>query len=94
MKITDSQINGPVIIGDHTVVENAHITPHTAIGRRCKIINCRIGYSIVMSDSTIKNITNEITSSLLGNDVQIIGNHRDPSSHRFILGDQSRAEID
>ncbi len=94
VKIINSKIDGPIIIGDDSVIENAHITPHTAIGRRCEIINSKVGYSIIMSDSKIKNVTDKITRSLLGNDVQIIGNNKDQSAHRFILGDQSRIEID
>ncbi|MCK4904131.1 MAG: glucose-1-phosphate thymidylyltransferase, partial [Candidatus Marinimicrobia bacterium] len=94
VKIINSKIDGPIIIGDDSVIENAHITPHTAIGRRCEIINSEVGYSIIMSDSKIKNVTDKITRSLLGNDVQIIGNNKDQSAHRFILGDQSRIEID
>lgn len=94
VKIIDSKIDGPVIIGDDSLIENAHITPHTSIGRRCEIINSEVGYSIIMSDSKIKNVTDKITGSLLGNDVQIIGNNKDQSAHRFILGDQSRIEVD
>ena len=94
VKIINSKIDGPVIIGDDTIIENAHITSHTAIGKRCEIINCKIGFSLIMSDCKIKNVTDKITGSLLGNDVQIIGNHKDQSAHRFILGDQSRIEVD
>lgn len=94
VKIIDSKIDGPVIIGDDSIIENAHIAPHTAIGNRCEIINSEVGYSIIMSDSKIRNVTDKITGSLLGNDVQIIGNHKDQSAHRFILGDQSRIEVD
>ena len=94
VKIIDSKIDGPVIIGEDSIIENAHITPHTAIGKRCEIINSKVGYSIIMSDSKIRNVTDKITGSLLGNDVQIIGNHKDQSAHRFILGDQSRIEVD
>ncbi len=94
VKIINSKIDGPVIIGDDSIIENAHITPHTSIGRRCEIINSEVGYSIIMSDSKIKNVTDKITGSLLGNDVQIIGNNKDQSAHRFILGDQSRIEVD
>ncbi|MCJ7802532.1 MAG: glucose-1-phosphate thymidylyltransferase, partial [Candidatus Marinimicrobia bacterium] len=66
---------------------------HTAIGKRCEIINSKVGYSIIMSDSKIRNVEDKITNSLLGTDVRISGNHRDHSAHRFILGDQSRVEI-
>jgi len=92
--ITDSIIEGPIIINEGSIVENAHILPHTAIGKRCKINNCKIGNSIIMSDSIISNVKDNITNSLLGTDVQIIGNNRDQSAHRFILGDQSRIELD
>jgi glucose-1-phosphate thymidylyltransferase len=94
VKIINSIIDGPVIIDDDSIIENSYITQHTAIGRRCEIINSKVGYSIIMSDSRIKNVTNKITSSLLGNDVQIFGNHEEQVAHRFILGDQSRVEID
>lgn len=92
--ITDSIIEGPVIINEGSIIENAHILPYTAIGKRCKINNCKIGNSIIMSDSIISNVKDNITNSLLGTDVQIIGNHKDQFAHRFILGDQSRVELD
>lgn len=94
VKVLNSKIDGPVIINEDTIIENAHITPHTAIGKRCKVINSKIGYSIVMSESVIQDVTDKVTNSLLGIDVEIIGNHKDQSAHRFILGDQSRVEVD
>jgi glucose-1-phosphate thymidylyltransferase len=93
VKIINSKIDGPVIINDDTIIEDAHITAHTAIGKRCQVINSQIGYSIVMSDSKIINVNEKITNSLLGTDVEIVGNHKDQSTHRFILGDQSRVEV-
>lgn len=94
VKIVNSIIDGPVIINDESIIENSHIMPHTAIGKRCNIINSKVGYSIIMSDSVIKNVSDKITNSLLGTDVKIIGNHKDKFDHRFILGDQSRVEVD
>ncbi len=94
VKISNSKLDGPIIINDDSIIDKAHITHHTAIGKRCEIINSKIGYSIVMSDSKIRNVEDKITNSLLGIDVRIIGNHSSPSAHRFILGDQSRVEID
>ncbi len=94
VKISNSKLDGPIIINDDCIIDKAHITHHTAIGKRCEIINCKVGYSIIMSDSKIRNVEDKITNSLLGTDVQIIGNHKDQSGHRFILGDQSRIEVD
>ena len=94
VKISNSKLDGPIIINDDSIIDKAHITHHTAIGKRCEIINSKVGYSIIMSDSKILNVEDKITNSLLGTDVRIIGNHKDQSEHRFILGDQSRVEID
>jgi len=94
VKILNSKLEGPIIINDDSIIKKAHITHHTAIGKRCEIINCKVGYSIIMSESKIRNVEDKITNSLLGTDVRIIGNHRNSSAHKFILGDQSRVEID
>ena len=94
VKILNSKLEGPIIINDDSIIDKAHITHHTAIGKRCEIINCKVGYSIIMSESKIRNVKDKITNSLLGTDVRIIGNHRNSSAHKFILGDQSRVEID
>ena len=94
VKISNSKLEGPIIINDDSIIDRAHITHHTAIGKRCEIINSKVGYSIIMSESKIRNVEDKITNSLLGTDVRIIGNHRDHSAHRFILGDQSRVEIE
>ena len=94
VKILNSKLEGPIIINDDSIIKKAHITHHTAIGKRCEIINCKVGYSIIMSESKIRNVKDKITNSLLGTDVRIIGNHRNSSAHKFILGDQSRVEID
>lgn len=93
-RVIDSVVDGPSIINENTLIVNAYIEPHAAIGKRCRIINSKIGHSIVMSDSKIENVSNKITNSLLGVDVSIIGNHDNESNHRFILGDESRVEID
>jgi len=93
-KVVNSIIDGPSIINEDTLIKDAHIKQHTAIGKRCRVLNSTIGYSIAMSDSKIEDVSDPITSSLLGVDVKILGNHKEQSSHRFILGDESRVEID
>ena len=92
-KIINSKIDGPVIVGANTIIENSYIGPHTAIRNRCKVVKSEIQNSIIMSDSKITNVKNRIEESLLGNDVKISGNLREDNSHRFILGDHSRAEL-
>ncbi len=94
VKIIRSNIRGPVIIGDNTVIENAYIGPYTAIGRNCRIVSSEVEFSIIMDYCKIENITRRIEASLLGNDVRILRARKKPSTHRFMLGDQSRVEIE
>jgi len=93
-EIVDSNIRGPVVIGDNVKIEGAYIGPYTAVGDGCIIINSEIEYSILMNNCSIQNISRRIEASLLGGDVQLLKSESKPVTHRFILGDQSRVEID
>ncbi len=93
-QIIDSNVRGPVVIGKNVKIEGAYVGPYTAIGDRCLIKNSEIEYSILMNGCGIQNISQRIEASLLGSDVQLIRSKSKPVTHRFILGDQSRVEID
>ena len=47
-----------------------------------------------MNDCKISNISRRIEASLLGSDVHMLRAKSKPVTNRFILGDQSRVEID
>lgn len=93
-QIINSNIRGPVIIGENVTVDGAYVGPYSAIGDGCKIVNSEIEYSILMHQCRISNISRRIEASLLGSDVELLRSQSKPITHRFILGDQSRVEID
>ena len=93
-QIIDTNIRGPVIIGKNTRLERAYIGPYTSIGDDCIIRNSEVEFSIIMERCEILDIQKRIEASLLGSDVQIRRSARKPLSHRFMVGDQSRVEID
>ncbi len=93
-EIVDSNIRGPVVIGKNVKIEGAYVGPYTAVGDGCNIVNSEIEYSILMNDCNIHNISRRIEASLLGSDVHLLRSKSKPITHRFILGDQSRVEID
>lgn len=93
-KINNSNIRGPVIIGSNVTIDGAYVGPYSAIGDRCKIVKSEIEYSILMNDCFINKISSRIEASLLGNDVELSRSSSKPATHRFILGDQSRVEIE
>ncbi|OQX88828.1 glucose-1-phosphate thymidylyltransferase [candidate division KSB1 bacterium 4484_87] len=92
-KIINSNIRGPVVIGENTVVENSYIGPFTSIQNDCYVRSSEIEYSIILNKCKVLDIGIRIESSLLGTDVEIVKSEDKPSTHRFFIGDQSRIEL-
>ncbi len=92
-QIIRSQIRGPVIIGENTIIENSYIGPFTSIHRGCEIRNSEVEYSIVLENCRIIDAHSRIERSLLGREVEIIKCTAKPLTQKFIVGDQSRIEL-
>ncbi len=91
--VRKSVIRGPVIIGSKTLIENSFIGPFTSIHDEVEIRNSEIEYSIILKNSSIINIKNRITGSLIGKNVRIYQAPSKPKAYRFMLGDNSEAGI-
>lgn len=91
--VRDSKIFGPVLIAAGTVVEKAYIGPFTTLGRDVVIRDAELEYSAVGDGSTIERVDVRIQSSLIGDEVRISGHLGRPTSHRMIVGDESRIEL-
>lgn len=91
--IENSTIRGPAIIGSGATIRNSYIGPFTAIGKDTKIENSEIEHSILMDGSEVLNIEGRITDSLIGCKARISKSVGLPRVLRFMLGDQSEAEL-
>lgn len=92
-RIIRSQIRGPVIIGENTLIENSYIGPFTSIHHGCEIRNSEVEYSIVLENCRIIDAHSRIERSLLGREVEIIKCASKPLTQKFIVGDQSKIEL-
>lgn len=86
-------LHGPVSIGEGSVVRDAVIGPHVAIGARTTVTNATIANSIIMDDTQIAT-SHRITNSIIGHNVII----RDTattseSQHTMIIGENSLIEF-
>jgi glucose-1-phosphate thymidylyltransferase len=88
--VKDTTIFGPAIIGRGARVENAYIGPFTSIGDEVAVVNAELEYAVVGARSTIRGVGPRIQGSLIGEDVHIEGHRGRPSTHRLIVGDESR----
>jgi len=91
--IEKSVIRGPAIIGGGARIVNSFIGPFTAVGPDARIENSEIEHSIMLDGSEVLNIGGRITDSLIGCKARISRTKGLPHVHRFMLGDQSEAEV-
>lgn len=92
-RVTQSVLRGPCIIGAGTRIEDSYIGPFTALGPNCQIRGSEIDYSIVLQGCQILDVGPRIEGSLLGDEVELVGATGRPRVNRFMLSDQSRAEV-
>jgi glucose-1-phosphate thymidylyltransferase len=91
--IERSVIRGPAIIGRNARVIHSYIGPFTAIMNDVQITDTEIEHSIVLEGSSLRDLSNRVTDSLIGKGVKIYREPVKPSAYRFMLGDNSEVGI-
>jgi len=92
-RLERSAVRGPAIIGAGAVLTDCYVGPYTAIGEGCVIENAEIEHSILLTGSQVRNLAGRIESSLLGRNVTIVRDDRQPRAYRFLVGDNSEIAI-
>jgi glucose-1-phosphate thymidylyltransferase len=92
-QLENATVRGPAIIGAGAVVRNAYIGPYTAVGRNCVIDGAEVEHSILLEGSSVRGLDGRMESSLLGRDVAISRDDRQPRAYRFMVGDNSEIGI-
>ena len=93
VRVTNSIIRGPVVIGCGCEIIDSYIGPFTSIQNRCKILKTEIENSIVLEGSELTDIGSRIDESLIGRDVKIYKCPPKPSVYKFMVGDKSEIGI-
>jgi glucose-1-phosphate thymidylyltransferase len=86
-------VRGPAIIGAGAQLSNCYVGPYTAIGEGCSIQNAEVEHSILLSGSAVRDLNGRMESSLLGRNVSIGRDSRQPRAYRFLVGDNSEISI-
>jgi glucose-1-phosphate thymidylyltransferase len=88
-----STIRGPAIIGQGARIIHAYVGPFTSIMSGVEVQETEIEHSIVLEGSSLRNLANRVTDSLIGKNVRIYREPVKPSAYRFMLGDNSEVGI-
>src|SRR5687768_8004895 len=91
--IERSVIRGPAIIGRRARIIHAYIGPYTSIMNDVEIQDTELEHSIVLEGSSLRDLANRVTDSLIGKNVRIYREPVKPSAFRFMLGDNSEVGI-
>jgi|SRR5579875_104259 len=86
-------VRGPAIIGSGARLRDCYIGPYTAVGEDCTIEDAEVEHSILLAGASVRGLAGRMESSLLGRDVTIGRDHRQPRAYRFLVGDNSEIAI-
>lgn len=89
-KIENSEITGPVSLGNCVEVIYSKIGPSTSVGDGCLIEKAEIENSVLMPKVKIKNLQGKIKDSLIGTETEIEGNG---NCHSFLTGEKCHIKI-
>jgi glucose-1-phosphate thymidylyltransferase len=92
-RLERATVRGPAIIGAGTRITDAYIGPYTAIGDDVTIDHAEIEHSIVLSGSTVRDLSSRIEASLIGRNVTIGRGPTFPRAYRFVVGDNAEISI-
>jgi len=93
VRLVRSTVRGPAIIGAGTTLTDCYVGPYTAIAEDCAIENAEVEHSILLAGSSVCNLAGRMESSLLGRNVAIRRDDRQPRAYRFMVGDNSEIGI-
>jgi glucose-1-phosphate thymidylyltransferase len=72
-RVTNSILEGPLIIGEESRIADSQIGPHTSIYHHCQVKGSRIANSVVMEHTLIEDVDYRIQDSLIGRYVELRG---------------------
>ncbi len=92
-RLERSTVRGPAIIGAGARLIDAYVGPYTAVGEDCLIESAEVENSILLGGCEVRRLDGRVESSLLGRNVRIGRDARQPRAYRFMLGDNSEVRV-
>ena len=90
-RIVGSRIEGPVVVGAGSLVQDSEVGPHTSIGRDCVLRSTRLENSITLDGATVSEVRG-LHGSLIGRSATV-GPATGADQHRLVVGDHTRVEV-
>ena len=91
--LINTTVRGPVVIGEDCAISNAFIGPYTSIANNVTIDNVEMEHSIVLDNTSLRNLEGRMADSLIAKNVDLRRTTQRPRVNRFMLGDDSKVEL-
>jgi glucose-1-phosphate thymidylyltransferase len=92
-RLVRSTVRGPAIIGAGAQLIDAYVGPYTAVGERCTIERAEVEHSILLAECLVHDLDVRIEASLLGRNVCVRRDARQPRAYRLMIGDNSEIAV-
>jgi glucose-1-phosphate thymidylyltransferase len=92
-RLERTSVRGPAIIGAGARLVDCYVGPYTAVGEGCEISGAEVEHSILLAGSAVRGLDGRMESSLLGRNVTVGRDRRQPRAFRFMVGDNSEIGI-
>lgn len=88
-----SAVRGPAVIAAGARLTDCYVGPYTAVGEGCEVTRSEVEHSIPLAGSAVRDLDGRVESSLMGRNVRIGRDHRQPRAYRFMVGANSEIGI-
>lgn len=92
VKVHNSVLRGPLVVGTGSVIQDAFIGPYTSIDDNVHLNDSEIEHSIVMAEAEIEGIR-RVDHSVIGRNVHLRHRTRPPDAYRFVIGDDGEVDL-
>ncbi len=92
VKIINSNIRGPVNIGEKSIIKDSFIGPFTSIGSNVSVNSSVIEHSVILNEACIEGIE-RLEDSVLGRNTEVKRNDRHHKALRLLISDDSVVEV-
>ena len=92
-KIVNSQIRGPVIIGNGVVISDSYIGPYTSISDKCVIESSCVENSVLMEKVKIIKVKQPLDNSLIGSGTEVADINGHSNCLELFVGEKSQVRL-
>ena len=87
-RIINTQVRGPVVIGEGVHIEGSFIGPFTSIADGCRILHSVVEHCVILENATIDHI-DRLEDSLVGKGSRVMKSEGKSHAYRLLIGDDS-----